>query len=180
MDFEKSPTKTIELNLSKLGWMSLWLTIGSSIVLLAIFGLLHNGLVVHFTFMGVIRFIVGYILLIIFHEFFHLIGFRLFGNIKWKEMDVGVNLKMGIAYATTAKPIRNKGMKMALLLPFWMTGVLPAIIGFIIGSPGLIFLSAWLIGGAAGDFAMYKELRKIPNDAWIRDDPQKPKLYVFE
>ena len=35
---------------------------------------------------------------------------------------IGVNLKMGIAYATTDIPLTNRAMKKALLLPFWMTG----------------------------------------------------------
>ena len=179
MENENTPSKIIELNLTKVGWMSIWLTVVSSIVLLAVYGILKDGFELTITFLGFFLFIIGYVLLIILHEFFHLLGFRLFGSVKWKEMDFGINLKMGVAYATTTKLIQNKSMKIALLLPFWMTGVVPAIIGFVIDSPLLIFLSAWLIGGAAGDFAMYKELRKVPNDAWIKDDPQKPKLYVY-
>lgn len=179
MNTERTPSEVIELDLTKVGWMSIFITAVSTIFLLGVYMLLNNGIEVSFTLVGFFLFIVGYVLLIILHEFFHLLGFRLFGSVKWKEMDVGVNLKMGIAYATTKKPIQNKGMKHALLLPFWTTGIVPAVIGFVIGSPWLIFLSAWLIGGAAGDFAMYKELRKVPNDAWIKDDPQKPKLYVY-
>ena len=94
-------------------------------------------------------------------------------------MDYGVNLQMGVAYATTTIPIQNNAMKKALLLPFWVTGVLPMIIGFWIGSLLLVLLGAWLIAGAAGDFAMYKELRKYPNDSLIKDDPVKPRLYVL-
>ena len=37
----------------------------------------------------------------------------------------------------------------------------------------LVILGAWLIAGAAGDFAMYKELRNFPNDVLIKDDPDK-------
>lgn len=177
---EHVPSKVIELDLAKVSWMSLVITVLSTILLLGAYATWKNGLELTFTFTGFFLFILGYILLIILHEFFHLLGFRLFGAVKWKEMDFGVNLKMGVAYATMSKPIRNTGMRLALLLPFWMTGIVPALIGFAIGSPWLIFLAALLIGGAAGDFAMYKELRKVPNDAWIRDDPEKPKLYVYE
>ncbi|MFC4411661.1 DUF3267 domain-containing protein [Chungangia koreensis] len=180
MENERTPSEVIELNLTKVGWMSMLITVLSTIILLGFYAFLNNGFEVSFTLLGFFLFIFGYVLLIILHELFHLVGFRLFGAVKWKEMDVGVNLKLGIAYATTKKPIRNKGMKLALLLPFWTTGVIPAVIGFTLGSPGLIFLSAWLIGGASGDFAMYKALRKVPNDAWIKDDPQKPKLYVYK
>ena len=49
-------------------------------------------------------------------------------------MIVGVNLKMGIAYATTDQLMTNRAIRKALLLPFWMTGIVPAIIGLYIGS----------------------------------------------
>ena len=94
-------------------------------------------------------------------------------------MKVGVNLKLGIAYATTDKLMTNRAIRKALLLPFWMTGIVPALIGLYIGSGVLIVLSALLIGGAVGDFAMYKELKKLPDDWLIKDDPQLPRLYVY-
>ena len=94
-------------------------------------------------------------------NFFILLGFRVFGGVPWKKMIVGVNLKMGIAYATTDQLMTNRAIRKALLLPFWMTGILPALIGLYIGSGLLVSLSALLIGGAAGDFAMYKELKEV-------------------
>lgn len=43
----------------------------------------------------------------------------------------------------------------------------------------LIVVGAFLIAGAVGDFMMYKELRKFPNNALVQDDPALPKLYVY-
>ncbi|MEG0260218.1 MAG: DUF3267 domain-containing protein [Lysinibacillus sp.] len=118
-------------------------------------------------------------LLIALHEVFHLIGFMIFGGAKYKELDYGLNLKLGVAYATTTKPICNAAMKKALLLPFWTTGVVPTLIGFTIDNYTIVLLGAMLIAGAIGDFYMYKELRKFPNDAFVKDDPKLPKLYVY-
>lgn len=87
---------------------------------------------------------------------------------------------MGVAYATTTEIIPNKEMKKALLLPFWLTGVIPAVVGFIINSNLWIFLGAWLIAGAIGDFIMYAELRKYPQHYLVKDDPNLPKLYIYE
>jgi hypothetical protein len=53
------------------------------------------------------------------------------------------------------------------------------LLGYFVESPSLVLLGAWLIAGAVGDFAMYKELRKFPIDVLIKDDPVKPKLYVL-
>jgi len=58
--------------------------------------------------------------------------------------------------------------------------VIPTVIGFIISSNMLLLLGAFLIAGALGDFLMYKELRKFPDSALIKDDPELPRLYVYE
>ena len=46
-------------------------------------------------------------------------------------MIVGVNLKLGVAYATTDKLMTNRAIRKALLLPFWTTGIVPALIGLL-------------------------------------------------
>ncbi|ARJ39045.1 hypothetical protein SporoP8_09240 [Sporosarcina ureae] len=169
----------IELNLQKIAKQSLWLTFLPLIALLIIRGLLQGELSLSFSVWYFVYALVGYILLIVIHEFFHLLGFCIFCNVPWKNMAYGVNLKMGIAYATADQLMDNKGIRKALLLPFWMTGVLPAIMALYFNDGVLLLLSAMLIGGAAGDFAMYKELKKFPDDAMVKDDPELPKLYVY-
>ncbi len=173
------PDKIIEIDLPKVAKRSLLLTLGSLLVLWILKIVIERDFSILISWLSVVLFIVGYILLIILHEFFHLLGFRLFGNVPWRKMVVGVNLKLGIAYATTNQLMTNRAIRKALLLPFWMTGILPAIIGLYIGNGTLVSLSALLIGGAAGDFAMYKELKKLPDNWFVKDDPELPKLYVY-
>ena len=121
-----------------------------------------------------------YWVLIILHEICHLLGFIVFGRAPLKSISYGFKPKEGLAYATTTKPLSNRAMKAALLLPFWLTGVLPTVIGFYINSYTLIIVGAFLMAGAVGDFMMYFALRKYPNYFRIQDDPEKPKLYVYE
>ena len=121
-----------------------------------------------------------YILLIVLHEAFHLVGFVLFGRAPIRSLSYGIDLEKGVAYATTTMRISNAAMKKALLLPFWTTGVMPALIGFWLNDYTVILAGAFLMAGAVGDFAMYKELRKFPDDAQIADDPKEPRLYVYE
>ncbi|MEO4055358.1 DUF3267 domain-containing protein [Solibacillus sp. CAU 1738] len=170
----------IELNMQKIAKANIWLTIILMIIFFILNSLIHQHFTIRFSFLDTIIFSLAYIVLIALHEAFHLIGFMIFGNVKYKELDYGVNLKLGIAYATTSKPLRNKAMKRALLLPFWTTGVIPSMIGFYIDSTMLVLLGAVLIAGAVGDFYMYKELKKFTDDALVKDDPKLPKLYVYQ
>ncbi len=173
------PDKVIEIDLPSVAKRSLILTILSGLLLMIIKVVIEKAVTFTFSLWTVVFFIVGYVVLIILHEFFHLLGFRIFGRVPWKRMVVGVNLKMGIAYATTDQLMTNRAIRKALLLPFWTTGIVPALIGLYFGSGLLISLAALLIGGAAGDFAMYKELRKLPDNWLVKDDPELPRLYVY-
>ncbi|MEK4712715.1 DUF3267 domain-containing protein [Sporosarcina sp. FSL K6-5500] len=173
------PDKIIEIDLPKVAKSSLVLTASAFLLLWFLKIVIERDFSFSLSLWTVVFFIIGYILLIILHELFHLLGFRVFGDVPWKKMIVGVNLKMGIAYATTDQLMTNRAIRKALLLPFWTTGILPAVIGLYIGSGLLVSLSALLIGGAAGDFAMYKELKELPDDWVVKDDPELPKLYVY-
>lgn len=176
---DQSTPQIVELDLKKVAISSIWMTFVPYAVLLIIKFLLEGGIHFKITIWTFVYGLIGYILLIIAHEFFHLLGFRVFCKVPWKNMDYGVNWQLGVAYATADQLMDNRGIRKALLLPFWMTGILPAVIALSIGDGTLLFLSALLIGGAAGDFAMYKELKRFPDDALVKDDPELPKLYVY-
>jgi len=180
MENSTEPDKIIEIDLPSVAKSGLWITILTLIGLLLVEGLIQQGLSFTFTIWNVLFFVGGYVVLIVLHELFHLLGFKVFGKVPWKSMVVGMNLKLGIAYATTDRLMTNRAIQKALLLPFWTTGVVPAVIGLATGNGVWLTLAAFLIGGAAGDFAMYKELRKLPDDWLVKDDPQQPKLYLFE
>lgn len=176
---ELSNPHIIELDMKKMAKANLWATLWLTILFIIINSIIHQGFTVSITFLNFIVFVISYLVLIALHEIFHLIGFVLFGKVKLKELDYGVNLKLGVAYATTSKPLENHIMRKALMLPFWTTGVLPSIIGFYVNSYLVVILGAFLIAGAVGDFFMYKELKKYPNNSLVIDDPELPKLYIY-
>jgi hypothetical protein len=173
------PNKVIDIDLQAVAKRSLLITVLSLVVLLALKMIIVKEFSFTITWWSVAFFIIGYVVLIVLHELFHLLGFRIFAGVPWKRMIIGVNLKLGVAYATTDLPMTNRAIRKALLLPFWTTGIVPALIGLSIGNGLVVGLAALLIGGAAGDFAMYKELRKLPDDWLVKDDPELPRLYVY-
>ncbi|KGR75439.1 DUF3267 domain-containing protein [Ureibacillus sinduriensis] len=170
----------IEIDMRRIAKINIWLTICLCLLFLILNGLIHQNFSGSMNIWDFFLFFVLYIVLIALHEIFHLIGFMLFGKVRFSQLDYGVNLKLGVAYATTTQPLTNKAMKRSLLLPFWTTGALPSLAGFMLNSNLLVIVGAFLIAGAAGDFYMYKELRRFPNGALIKDDPELPRLYVFQ
>lgn len=174
------PTHTIELKMEEIAPKALGINVLLVILFAAAYHFFAEPLSFRFSFGAILFFLFGYIILIVLHELFHLIGFVLFGKATLASLKYGVNLKLGIAYATTDTALRNKAMKKALLLPFWTTAVIPAFIGFWMDSQVLVLLGAMLAAGAIGDFYMYRELLKERNDVWVLDDPELPRLHIYE
>ena len=172
----------ITLNIKQMLRQNLLWTFILSIVLLTLNVLVHKPYL-HFSFGSILFdcfiFFVLYSILIILHEIFHLIGFMLFGKAPFSSLSYGIKLDQGIAYATTNKLLTNRAMKASLMLPFWMTGVIPTVLGFFINSNMLILVGSFLMAGAVGDFMMYKQLRKYPNHYLVKDDPNLPRLTVY-
>ncbi|MGM0896730.1 MAG: DUF3267 domain-containing protein [Bacillota bacterium] len=173
------PHRIIDLNIEEIAPKALWF----NVLLVAAFALAYQffrePLSFGFSLVGILYFIGGYALLIVLHELFHLIGFVAFGKVPISSLQYGLNLQMGIAYATSDRPVKNRAMRAVLLLPFWMTAFLPTVIGFWIGDQVLVLLGAMLTAGAFADFLMYWELRKEPDETWILDDPELPRLHVY-
>lgn len=175
-----TPSHIIELKMDEIAPKALWLNAVLLVAFAVAYHFFNGSFSFQFSLSGILFFLIGYVVLIVVHEFFHLIGFVLFGKVPVSSLNYGINLKMGIAYATTSKPVQNHAMRKVLLLPFWTTAFIPTILGFWLDSQVLVLLGAMLTAGAFGDFIMYRELRKEKNAAWIIDDPSLPRLHVYD
>ncbi|KAA0956273.1 DUF3267 domain-containing protein [Planococcus sp. ANT_H30] len=173
------PSHIIELKMDEIAPKALGFNVILLFAFAAAYHFFNESLSFRFSLTAILSFLLGYVVLIVVHELFHLIGFVLFGKVPISSLNYGVNLKLGIAYATTTKPVQNHAMKKALLLPFWTTAFLPTMIGFLFDSQVLVLLGAMLTAGAFGDFIMYRELRKEKSAAWVVDDPSLPRLHIY-
>ncbi|PSL40010.1 putative zincin peptidase [Planomicrobium soli] len=175
-----TPDRIIELKMEEIAPKFLWINVLLLILFAAAYHLFVEPLTFRFSFSGIAFFIIGYLVLIVLHELFHLIGFVLFGKVPISSLNYGVDLKLGIAFATSSTPVQNKAMRKVLLLPFWTTAILPTLAGFWLENQVLVLLGAMLAAGALGDFWMYRELLKERKDAWVLDDPVFPRLNIYE
>lgn len=179
MKLPREPDQIIAFDMKNMQIQMLILTIAAIIAGFIAAKIIHSEVSISISFFKFLAFLAYYLIGIILHECFHLLGFMLWGKCRWSDLVYGINRELGVAYAGTKKTLRSHAMKKALLLPFWLTGLLPFLIGIYLNSGALIGASALLIGGAAGDFAMYNQLRKLKSGAYIIDDLEKPQLYVY-
>lgn len=106
----EQPT-VIELDMQKLAKQNVWATFICTAVLIFLNVLIQGQFSAAFHLIHLVYFALFYMVLIVLHEAFHLIGFMLFGRVKYRDLDYGVNFKLGVAYATTSKPLQNAAMK---------------------------------------------------------------------
>lgn len=172
--------RLIELDLDALTPKMLQVNLFLLVAFAAAYHFFVSPLAYTFSWIGILYFIAGYIILIVIHEFFHLFGFVVFGKVPIRSLRFGVNLALGIAYATTERPLRNRAIRKALLLPFWMTAALPTVLGVWLQDQVLVLLGAMLAAGAYGDFVMWQALRKEPDAVWVLDDPELPRLHLYD
>lgn len=96
----------------------------------------------------------------ILHELLHGIGFRLGGS-KTENIRYGIALEKGILYTMCMEEISKKNILISLILPFIGLTIITYVIGVIITSKLLLFLSIINFMGASLDLVMFIYLLKI-------------------
>lgn len=104
------------------------------------------------------------ILWLILHEVIHALGFISFKSVKFKNVVMGMFLEKGIFYCMCKQEISKKVILFSLLLPFVTIGILTLILGYIIESSLLVFLSVVNISGCIGDIMMTMFMLKLPKN----------------
>lgn len=100
-------------------------------------------------------FVMIFVLLwMVLHEIIHGLSYQINGA-NSKNVKYGVVLEKGIFYCKCGEFINKKNIMISLMAPFVLIGVVTYIIGIIINSWFLIFLSISNISGAAGDITMF-------------------------
>lgn len=110
-----------------------------------------------------IFFILMFIWLII-HELLHGIAFMIFKNVKKENITFGMFLEKGIFYCMCKQNIGKKVILTSLLFPITIIGLITLIIGIIINSYELVFLSILNIVSSIGDIVMIIYFLKCPKD----------------
>ena len=110
----------------------------------------------------------SWILILIFwlilHEILHGIGFLILGKVKFKNVVFGAELEKGIFYCMCKEKISKLNILISLVFPLFFIGIFTYVIGLIINSNLLLFLSVFNIAGSIGDIVMTFDILLMPKD----------------
>ena len=104
------------------------------------------------------------IIWLIIHEILHGIGFSIFKCVDKRSITFGMFLEKGIFYCMCKQNIPKKVILTSLFFPVTIIGVVTLIIGMIINSYILVFLSVLNIVSSIGDIVMIIYFIKVPSD----------------
>lgn len=117
---------------------------------------------------------------IVLHEGIHALGWRTFGNLRWRDLSFGVDRATLSPYCHASVQMTAAAYRIGALLPGILLGLLPAAIGILIAHAFLTAVGAFLLSAAIGDFIVLWVLRTIPGGAHVLDHPSNAGCYVFE
>ncbi len=112
------------------------------------------------------------------HELLHGLGFVLTGRVPWRQVQFGV--KWGLAYAHCKVPLSAWVYRVATALPGILLGLLPGLLGLLVGNAWLTVYGAIMSVAALGDVLILWLLRSVPGEARVLDHPSAPGCQVLQ
>lgn len=160
--------KTMSLGVANL--VAAILTVPVILVFAVPHAVLHGEMLLDMSTTTLFLSVVAIVIAIVVHEGLHGIGYKLAGA-SWDEIEYGV--KSFSPYAHCKVPLRVNGYRVAVALPGLALGILPGLVGILLGSAALTFFGAFMTSGALGDAMILWLLRDAPKNARVLDHPSK-------
>ena len=114
-----------------------------------------------------------FFLSIIAHELLHAVGYIWVGGVPRTAVKFGFSWRGLAPYAHCYEPMTARAYRTAVSLPGLILGLLPGIIGLLIGSFWLTLFGAIMVMTAGGDLAVLLAIRHLPPTAIVRDHPTR-------
>lgn len=125
-------------------------------------------------------FLAALLLGIVLHELIHGITWAYVSKKGWKSISFGVQWKMLTPYCHCDEPMDVRSYRIGAMMPMFVLGILPFIIGLAIQSGLLYCYGVFFIVAAAGDILIFWKIRKEPRCNLVLDHPTEAGCYIFE
>jgi hypothetical protein len=117
---------------------------------------------------------------IIVHELLHALGWMWFGKLGPESIKLGFYWKALTPYAHAKVPLPVTAYRRGAFLPGLLMGVVPGLLGVLLGNFFLVATGFLFTFTAGGDFLVLWLLRGVSPGALVEDHPSKAGSYVLE
>lgn len=120
-------------------------------------------------------FVVGAVL----HELIHGWAFSFFGHVPFSSIKFGFDDKSMAPYTYCKVPVTAKVLKLSLIMPALLLGIIPGIISIWAGNIYIFSFAAVFTAAASSDFIVLWLIRNVNNRAMVEDHPDKSGCFVL-
>ncbi len=114
----------------------------------------------HFMPGSFLVFFVLLLVLVVVHELIHGLSWAIFSPRHWKDIEFGVMKQYLTPYCACCVPLSKGQYIFGALMPLVLLGILPMIVGILVGSAPVMFMGVIMADAAAGDILIvWKILR---------------------
>lgn len=156
--------------INAISFIVLFAVIAAGILLIEYF---HGEILFEFNLIGLLFFIVAFVVFILAHELVHGLAFRVAGKVSWKNITYGVVVKSGMAYCITEVPVKLRASRISLLAPLVVICLPIIIYAIAAGNVGLLIMGAFFVSGSSGDLWYIWILRRKSKNLYMIEE--KPK-----
>lgn len=145
--------------------------------------IMHKSLCLSFQASDSLLFFGGILILTAVHELIHGVTWAAYAKNHFRDIEFGFMVNAMAPYCTCSAPMQKQPYITGALMPLIILGIIPSIIGILIGSGLLLAAGLFMIDGAAGDILIVNQLLKhkaSSSDVLYLDHPTEAGLVVFE
>ena len=125
-------------------------------------------------------FILILIIGIIIHELMHGVSWSYFGKKPLNAIKFGFQLKALTPYAHCKEPLEVRAYRRGALMPGFVLGILPSVIGIITGNGWIMTFGLLFTLASGGDLLILWLIRKVKAGEFVQDHPTRAGCYVIE
>lgn len=132
---------------------------------------------------GMLYLIMGFVVLIIVHELLHGLTWSIFTPNGIKDIAFGFVWKYLTPYASCRVPLYKSQYLLGVLMPFFVLGLIPTVVGFAMGNFFVFLVGIIFILAAGGDIIMtylILSYKKSKQYLFVYDHPTKMAVRFFE
>ena len=134
---------------------------------------------------GSLLFIVLFIVLIVAHELVHGLTWSVYAEHHFKDIDFGFMKEYLTPYCTCSTPLPKRQYIMGALMPCIVLGIIPTVIGILLGSSLLFWIGIIMTLSAGGDIMIVCKLvafkeQSDSKEVLIYDHPTQAGSVIFE
>lgn len=171
----------LTIDIGKANLFTIVLLIPLLIIGYGLFYLIHHSF--RFSAINMMVDLILFLVLIVVHELIHGISWSIFTPNHFKDIEFGVLMSSLTPYCACLVPLDKKHYIFGTAMPLIVLGIIPMIVGIIIGSLSMLFLGILMTVSAGGDILIIRNLLQYKtnaDDIVYMDHPTEAGGVIFE